>query len=305
MTAITVSTVGFGTLKQAMTPADKTFVILLTLTSSTVFIYAISNITAFLVEGTIRNHFKQKNMNKKIDKLANHVIICGLGRNGREAARELQGQHQPFVIIEPSLEIIHAYEAEDHLNLLYVQGDATLEETLLAANIKTAKGLVSTLPSDAENVYITLTARELNPKIQVVARATTEEAMARLRRAGATHIVNPYMMGGRRMANILTRPQLVEFIELITGEDNAHLQLAVLECDTYPVLLTRPLSFLLNGVLKGVNVLGIRNKGNTKISLNLDHNRPLKPGDRLFVIGESSKLAELRKNLEAGALPDR
>lgn len=303
MTAITVSTVGFGTLKMEMTEADKLFVIFLTMVSSSVFIYAISNITAFIVEGTIREYFKQIKMKTQINHLSGHIIICGLGRNGREAARGLLGHHQPFVVIESAPEIIQAFEEENHTSLLYVLGDASQEETLLAANIRQAKGLVSTLPSDAENVYVTLTARELNPRIEVVARTTSEEAMARLRRAGATHVVNPYLMGGKRMANLLTRPQLVEFIELITGEDNTHLQLEILECDQYPVLLSRPLSVLQHSIMQGVNVLGVRNKSNAKISLNLDHSHPLKPGDRLFVIGEAAKLAKVRRALEAGGHP--
>jgi len=296
MTAITVSSSGFGHLKSELSPADKVFSIFITIVSVTIFIYAVSTLTAFIVEGEIRNLFKRIRVNNKIEHLQNHIIVCGLGRNGREAALELIRQRQPFVLVEISPDSVAAFEAETGIGVLFVIGDATHEDTLARANIKAAKGLVTTLPSDAENVYITLTARELKPDIHIVARASSESAVPKLRRAGASQIVNPYFMGGRRMANLLTRPSLIEFIELISGEDPTHLSLDVVEAKKHPGIVGKTLAQLQWRSLIGVNVLGSK-RGTGNISLNPDIHIAIHHDDRLFIMGSAEQLASLQRAL--------
>lgn len=294
MTAITITTVGFGTLNVVLSPAEKIFITFYTGLSAGLFVYSVSNLTAFLLEGEVKQLFRKLRIIRKVETMRDHIILCGLGRNGRETAHELFRQRQPFVVIEREESAIRAFEEENNIELVAFVGDATQDELLERANIRHAKGLIAALPSDAENVYITLTAREINPALKVIARAATEDAMPKLRRAGATHVVNPYFMGGRRMANLLTRPALVEFVELISGEDNSHFELDVIECNLFPALLGKSPDELNIRRQTGVLVLGAQH-GEGSITLNPNIQQKISADDRLFIIGTAAQLEAFRR----------
>ena len=292
MTVITMSTVGFGTLKE-LSEEGKIFSVILIIISTSTFLYAITTITTFVIEGEFRNMFNRYQVSQKVTKLKNHIIICGLGRNGREAAIELLNQKQEFVVIDQNEEVIREFNTEIH-EILAIRGDATHEEVLEQANIHTARGLVSSLSTDAENVYIALTAREMNPKLDIVARASHESSISKLQRAGANKVIVPNLIGGRKMANMLTRPALVEFVELISGEGNPDLHLEDVPCANHPQLIGKTLAELHIRARTGVLVLGFK-RGKENVQLNPPAKDKIREEDLLFVLGTDAELEEFRE----------
>ncbi|MCI4667028.1 MAG: potassium channel protein [Bacteroidia bacterium] len=286
MTVITMSTVGFGTIGE-LSNSGKAFSVLLIILSSGTVVYAFTTITTFIIEGEMQLILTKYQLSKKVDKLENHYIICGMGRNGREAATELTRQKRDFVIIERDEEVIEEY-TETH-KYLFIKGDATHEEILEQAKIHDAEGLVSSLSTDAENVYITLTARGMNPRLKIVARASNETTINKLKRAGADHVIVPNLIGGRRMANVLTRPALMEFVDIVTGEGSSQLHLEEVDCDNHPKLVGQTLAGLNIRSKTGVLVLGAKN-GEGELELNLAANRKISEGDRLFILGTDDEL---------------
>lgn len=292
MTVITMSTVGFGTLTE-LSDTGKLFSIILIISSAGTFVYAVTTVTTFVVEGEIRQVFNLYQLNKKVSKLSQHFIICGLGRNGREAAMELVRQKQPFVVVEMDPEVIADFQAH-YGNLLAVRGDATDEDVLEQANIHQAKGLVSSLSTDAENVYITLTARGMNPHLKIVARASHENSIPKLKRAGANRVIVPNLIGGKRMVNQLTRPALMEFIDLISGEGNPDLHLEDISCSSHPRLLGKTLVELKIRSETGALVLGFK-RGAQTIELNPKAGIRLTTEDRLFILGTEAQFRRFRE----------
>lgn len=292
MTAITMSTVGFGTVHE-LSKIGKLFSVILIIISAGTFVYAITTITTFVIEGEIRKVFNIFRVNRKVSRLKNHIIICGLGRNGREAAVELLRQKHAFVIIEQDQSVLDEF-LEHHPESLILMGDATHEDVLEKANIHQARGLVSSLSSDAENVYITLTAREMCPNLNIVARASQESTISKLKRAGANEVILPNLIGGRKMVNLITKPALMEFIEMITGEGNPDLHLEEIPCTNYPNLEGKTLLELNIRSRTGVLVIGYK-RGESHVQLNPPAEIPLKPSDRLFVLGTNAQLLMFRK----------
>ena len=291
MTVITMSTVGYGW-DEIPSQGGKVFSVFLIIISAGTFLYAISTITSFILEGEIRNIFNRYQVNKKVARMKNHIIICGLGRNGREAARELIRQGRNFLVIESNEQVVEEFVKEIG-EILVVRGDATHEEILDQANIKEAEGLVSTLSTDAENVYITLTAREMNPKLKIVARASHEYSISKLKRAGANQVIVPNLIGGKKMADMLTRPALVEFVDLISGASNPNLHLEEFMCDGHSKLLGKTLAELKIRSKSGVLVLGMK-RGGDPIELNPQAKARIRQGDRLFVLGTDEQLETFR-----------
>jgi voltage-gated potassium channel len=293
MAAITMSTVGFGTLRE-LSPTGKMFSVILIIISAGTFVYAITTITTFVVEGEIKYFFKSYQVNQQINKLKDHIIICGLGRNGREVANELREQQVPFLIVEEDEEVLKDY-LESHPGTLVLQGDATHDETLAKANIKDAQGLITALSTDAENVFITLTAREMNPHIKIVARASHESSESKLRRAGANEVIIPNLLGGKKMANVITRPAMIEFLELISGDSRFNkLHLEVFHCKDHRELIGKTLAELHIRARTGVLVLG-RKPGSLPVELNPNVHTQLAEDDRLFVIGSPDQLESFHK----------
>jgi voltage-gated potassium channel len=283
MTIISMSTVGYGIdSKSEFSANGKIFVIFFLILSAGAFVFAVTAITTFVVEGELRAMMDKFRFSRKIAKLENHIIICGLGRTGRECAAELIRQGQAFVAIEKEEKF--AEEFSTYYNTLLIVGDATEEETLIKANIQKAKGVISALPADAENVFIALTARVLNPKLEIIARAEHEYNVQKLIRAGADHVILPNKIGGKRMVNLITRPGLVEFVELITGESNPDFHLEAYECAKYPQLMNKSLAELQIRSKTGLLVIGCKHlEENT--DLNPDPSMVIRNGDRLFLLG--------------------
>ncbi len=299
MTVISVCTVGYGIAGNGeLSAAGKWFTIVLLLAGAVIFIFAITTVTAFVVEGQLRQFVNVYRFGKKMKDFENHIIICGLGRAGRECAQELARQNLPFIGIDQRKELVEELFAKFPKHFIGLVGDATLENVLEKANIHKAKGLISALPSDAENVFITLTARGLNPDLEVIARAEHDYNVPKLVRAGATHAVLPNSIGGRRMVNLLTRPSLIEFMELITGENESDIHVETLNCVEYPQVWGKSLSDL--NVRSQTGLLVVGKKGfNEKMQVNPNPKMMLNKTDSLFLLGSKEAFDKLKTFLKA------
>jgi voltage-gated potassium channel len=212
MTIITISTVGFSEIRP-LTVVGRSITLVVIVLGISVGTYTIGIIVRWFVEGELSKIFGRRKLQKKMADLSNHFIICGFGRIGRIICQELYEDNIEFVVIEQNASVIEDIAAEKYL---FLEMDATSEEALMAAGILKAKGLVTAVNSDANNVFITLTAKGLRPDIFVLARASEEKNEAKLKKAGATKVVSPYMIGARRMAHVLKRPTVVDFIDIAT-----------------------------------------------------------------------------------------
>ncbi len=222
MCVITVATIGYQEVRQ-LSDAGKVFNIFYILTNLALLAFVISTLTSYIFEGELKNIFKKYKVQKIIQKMKNHIIVCGYGRNGFNVCQELNRLQVPYVLIERSEAHLNHFETKPHRQV--VVGDATLEETLMEANIKDAKAIIIALPNDANNVFITLTARELNPNLYVVCRASEQSAEKKMYRAGANKVIMPEALGGIHMAQLIIKPHIVEFLDLISGLDKLQMQL--------------------------------------------------------------------------------
>ena len=179
--------------------------------------YALGTFLRMFIEGELRKTFGRKKVDKKISKLKEHFIICGYGRIGRLICDELNQHNKQFVVIENDPDRIEMLEEK---SFLYIPADASTDETLIKAGISIAKGIVTAVGSDSDNVFITLTAKGLNPKIFILSRVSDIKDEIKLKRAGASRVVSPYMIGGKRMAQVLIRPTVVDFIDIAIMEDS-------------------------------------------------------------------------------------
>lgn len=297
MTIITMATVGYESAgEDGFSPEGKVFVICLIIFTIGTFTYAITSLTTLFLEGEVKGLLKGYRVNKEISKLKDHVIVLGLGRNGRQAALELAAEGVPFVIIEANQEVIDKY-VEGNPNALVIHGDATSEELLRYANIESARGVISALADDADNVFATLTVRQLNSTVNVVARASNESTISKLKIAGANRVILPNVLGGRKMAKLLTRPALMDFVDLITGQGQSHLSLEQVSCGEYPGLVGKSLRELDIRSRTGVNVLGMQDQ-NGHLELNPNANKPVTAQESLFIIGDVGQLRAFKKEYQ-------
>lgn len=222
MTVITISTVGF----EEVVPLDnqgKLFTVFLIIISVFVFAYAISVITEFILSRSALRNIIERRTLKKIRGMENHIIICGFGRNGKEAAEKLHTHNQQFVIIEKNRAVIERYENSE---ISFVEGNASEDEVLEKAGIHNAKCLITALPSDADNLFVVLSARQINGKLLIISRASHESSYKKLKLAGADNVIMPDKIGGEHMASLVVVPDLVEFIDnlSISGKNTTNVE---------------------------------------------------------------------------------
>ncbi|MBW2451372.1 MAG: NAD-binding protein, partial [Deltaproteobacteria bacterium] len=213
MTVITLATVGFKEVHE-LSPEGMLFTIILIISGTGIIAYALSSLIQIMVEGQIYNILGRRKLETRLNQLHDHYIVCGYGRIGHMICKELQARPVPFVIVEKDPLLTDRLNRDGYL---YVVGDATDDDTLLTAGIHRAKGLITAVTSDTDNVYITLTARGLNPSLFILARAGEEGSEKKLLRAGASKVISPYTIGANRMAQAILRPSVVDFIEIATG----------------------------------------------------------------------------------------
>ena len=224
------------------------------------------------------------------------MIICGYGRNGEQAAHELTDHSQPFVIIERRENVI--LRIQEDPNLLFVQGDATNEEVLRTAGIDRARALIATTPNDADNMFVVLTARNMNPDLTIISRASEIGSDTKLRRAGATNVIMPERMGGQRMARLVTQPDIVEFMEYILLQRNRDVSIHEVHCRRIAVANRGKTIGELNlGNVTGTTIIGLKN-GEGRYVFNPGSDYVLSLQDQLFVLGSPEQVQNLNNFLE-------
>jgi len=286
MTVITITTVGYGEVHE-LTAAGEMFTIVLLIFGVGIILYLLGTTAKLLLEGELEDLIGRKRLEKKINELRGHYIICGFGRMGKTIAKELSSRGIDILIIEqnsvPNLE-----KGE----LLILEGDANNEDVLKSAGIEKAKGLISVLSSDAENLFLVLSARDLNPDLFIVARASEESSERKILRAGADRVVSPYFTGGIRIANSILKPAVVDFIEYATKSGNLELQLEEILLSEDSKFNNLTLENTAIGRDLGIIIVAIkRNDG--RMEFNPRSSSLINAGDTLVALGESGKLRRL------------
>jgi voltage-gated potassium channel len=293
MTAITLSTVGYREV-HPLSPTGQVFTIFLLAAGLGVVFYTMVAVAQKVVEGEFQQFFGRRRMQRSIAALHDHYLVCGFGRIGEVLCRELRSKPVPFVVIESQPERVREAETADYLVL---QGDATEEKTLLEAGIEKAKGLFAALTTDAGNVVVTLTAKELNPALVVVARAETERSERTLLRSGADKVISPYAIGGHRMAQAALRPAIVDIIDLATHYQSLELQLEEIAVPSFSPCKGRTLQDSGLWGQPGVMIVAIK-QASGKMLFNPGPAAALAADDSLIALAEAPQLKELERRVQ-------
>lgn len=294
MTIITVATVGYGEVHPLSQPG-KLFTIFLIITSFGTFAYAVSAITRFVVDGEFNEFYKNKKLNAAIEKLSGHVIICGYGRNGRQAAHVLKKHNRRFVVVESSETVTAGVNHK--FSELVLTGDSTKDETLLKAGILRASALITTLPVDADNLFIVLTARNLNPNLTIISRASDDNSDTKLKIAGATNVIMPDRVGGAHMASLVMKPDVMEFIDFITAEGGDNINLEEINFDAISdELRHKTLKDLEIRNKSGANIIGFKTAMGEYI-VNPSADTKIIPQSKIFVLGTPDQIRKLKEIL--------
>nr|WP_140421168.1 potassium channel protein [Bacillus cereus] len=290
MTMITVLTVGYGD-AVPITQAGKVFALLIIPVGVGIVTYAIGVVAAMIIEGNLFHAVRRKKMDKQIAQLQNHIIVCGCGRVGLQVVHELQEKKIPFVVVDKDESILEKEK------LLYVHGDATEDQVLHHAGISKAAGLVAIVANDAENVFITLTARGLNDAIKIVARAEKPETEEKLRRAGANKVINPSSMAGIHIAKGIANPLTVHYIDTVLYGVEQSFVIEEIAVGKGSILASK--SLLESDVRNqfDVTILAILRNGN--VIHNPTGQEKLQEHDMIIVFGSVEKLGQFEKELQS------
>lgn len=290
MTIITLSTVGFQEVRP-LSESGRTFTVFLIVIGIGTAGYGLGNIAAFLIEGQLRDLFRMKRMEKTIEKLHDHIIVCGYGVEGRHACDEFKRSRVPFLVIEKDPDVVEKLKDED---CLVIQGDATHDDVILQAGVATAKGLIAAVNEDSENVFITLTARGFNPKLTIVAKASDEKSIAKLFRAGANKVISSAEIGGKRMASAILRPNVVNFLDVIIHDQELSLRLEEIKIADKSAFVGKSIRDLHIRARTGAMVIGYHREGQS-IQINPDADTILNAGDVLIVMGTEHQIEGLQQ----------
>ncbi len=289
MTIITLTTVGFGEVHK-LSDTGRLFTIALIVGGVGTVFYALSTGAKLTLEGELRELFGRQRLEKRIREMKDHYIVCGYGRMGRIICRELKAEKVPFVVVEKKPDVL----LEEEKDILIFEGDATIDEVLKEVGIQKAKGLISVLPTDAENLYVVLSARGLNPALQIVARAGEEGSGQKLLRAGADRVVSPYHIGGLRIAQTVLKPAVVDFIEFATKSGNIDLQMEEIYISEDSGIAGLTLDECGFGRELGVIIVAIK-QASGDMRFNPTFRSAVKAGDTLIALGERAKLRILEE----------
>ena len=297
MAIITLTTVGFAEVHPLSAMGRHFTIVYLVLSVATVG-YAFSTIVSYLFEGQIMQAVKERRMKRSLERMHDHYIVAGCGDIGREVAVEFRRSDTRFVMVDRDPE--HSELSEDE-EIIFVKGDATEEHILHTARIEQAKGLISALPADADNVFVTLTARQMNPKLSIIAKASDESAAIKLRRAGATRVITPSQIAGRRIASSILRPSVVNFLDVIVDDSEVSMRMEEFVITPNAPLVDKTLREADIGQHTGAIVLAITDEhGQTRIDATkaVVSAVPVHAGDRIIALGSEQQLRELEAFLE-------
>jgi len=298
MTVITLTTVGYKEVRELDTTGQLWTMALLITGVGTLFYAAVSSVE-LAVEGAVRGYFERRRVRARINKLNGHYILCGFGRVGRQVAREFALDSVPFVVIDNDPQKVDECLAEGYLALV---GDASDDAILEEIGIRRAKGLVAAVDSDADNVFVTLSARKMNPNLHIVARTSSEESAAKLEIAGADRTISPYAVGGRRLASLATQPLIVDFLDIVTrGKKGIEFRLEEFGVPKDSPLANRTIGELKNGDKTGAMILAVLSSEG-EFDTTPSAKDAIHPGDTLIVLGTREQVARL-ETLMAGGEP--
>ena len=288
MTLMTISTVGFNEV-HPLSPAGRFYTNFVIVIGVGAFLYTMSIFAEYIIAGHLHGALERRRMKKKIDALRGHHIICGFGRVGYEVAQELHKDNVEFVVIDSSPEAVkHCSD----LNYRIIEGNASKDDVLREAGIMEAKGLVTATDSDADNVYVTLSAKSLNNELLVVARATNDEAEHKLLKAGADRVISPYRLGGHRLASLLTRPTVVEFMDVIMQKTDIEFIMEDIHIRENSSFADKTMVEARAMCVAGLNILALK-KGVKGIITSPSPETLIEQGDNMVVIGTREQLKAL------------
>lgn len=295
MTLITVTTIGYMEV-HPLSDAGRIFTIILIITSFSTISYALAKLTQFIASGEMSIYMKNRIIMNKLDKLSNHVIICGFGRNGQQAAKTLQVHKIKFVAID------HRHDNIDHFlkenpELLYIKGDATDDKVLNSAGVERANSLICALPTDADNVFIVLSARSLNNKIQIISRASNATSIHKLKKAGANNVIMPDRIGGTHMATLVSKPDVIEFIDYLSGEEGESINIESVDYEKLPVeIRNATLKQIMDWKKTGVNCIGVKDEYGRFI-INPPEEIVINEGMKVIVLGTRVQIDDMKHNV--------
>ncbi len=292
MTVITLTTVGYGEIRE-IGAAGRVFTIVLIFLGVGVYLYVVGNLIQFLVEGRIREILGRRKLDHQIKRLKDHYIVCGYGRIGRVLSRYLIGRYLDVVVIEKDPQRLPVLNED---GVLYLIGEATDENLLIKAGIQQAKGLLTVLATDADNVFLVLIALNLNPELFIVARAITDESKRTLYAAGAGKVISPYDLGARRMAHAVLRPTVIHYLEMAFSDEETDIHIEEFPVHEHSRLLG--VSLQDSGIRQELNVMiiSIRRADGTMLFNPTATNR-FRTEDTVIAVGSSKSLLELSKIL--------
>lgn len=295
MAVITIATIGYHEVKP-LSDAGKAFNIVFIIASFVTFTYVLARITQSIASGDLAYYFIKKRLMQDLEKMQNHVIICGYGRNGQQAAKTLRAHKIPYVIIEKNDEAMKHHKHDDPF-LVYLSGDATEDDLLIRAGVERARAILISLPEDADNVFIVLSARSLNSNIHIVSRASHQTATAKLYKAGANNVVMPDMIGGTHMATLVSKPDVIEFIDFLSGEDGEAIHIEAVGYNKLPApIRDKTLKQIMDWKRTGVNCIGVKDE-NGKFCINPPEDIVISQGMKVIILGTKDQIAEMKRNV--------
>ena len=292
MTVITLTTVGYGEVHE-VSRIGQIYTILLIFIGVAFFLFVAGSVVQFMVEGRIRIILGRRSLDKKIDRLKNHYIVCGYGRIGRVLCNQLKRKPMDLVVIDKNLELIPIFDDD---KVLYVSGDASDEAILHKAGILRAKGLIAVLATDTENVFLVLTARQLNPDLYIIARTSQDESKSKLQAAGANRVESPYEMGAVSMAQRIIRPTVTNFLNLAFAHKRKDIQMEEIPVNSSSGLINVMLKD--SGIRQQFNLIIIAiKKPDGSMLFNPSYETVIEAGATVIAVGQEGNLQKLENKL--------
>jgi len=295
MTIITITTIGYGEVKP-LSHNGRVFNILFIITSFTTITIALAWLTRYIASGQMFIYLKNRKLMKMLEQLNNHIIVCGFGRNGQQAAKTLKSHKLPFVAIDFREKNIDDFLKHDP-GLIYIKGDATDDALLIQAGIERAAGLICALPTDADNVFVVLSARALNPKIQIISRSAQASSIAKLKKAGADNVIMPDRIAGTHMATLLSKPDVIEFIDYLSGEEGESINIESVAFENLHISIQNStLKEVMEWEKTGMTCIGVKDKDG-KFIINPADDTLIEPGMKVIVLGSKDQISKMKQNL--------
>lgn len=296
MTVITLSTVGYTEVHN-LSRAGELWTITFIIGGLVTFGIVTAPLVELAVEGTVRGYFRRRRMMREIERMEGHYVLCGYGRVGREVAEDLAADGVSFVIVDQNESTVEECLENGYRAIL---GEASSDTVLETAGVRRAKGLIATVDSDADNVFVTLSARKMNSELHIVARANSDESAGKLTMAGADRTLSPYSVGGRRLASLATRPSVVDFLDIVSrGEAGIEFRLEEFVVPRGSRFDSHVIGELDVARKTGARILAVRGKGD-RFNTNPSAQDKISPGDTLIVLGTPEQIKNMEHLMDSG-----